>query len=442
MRMTPPNIPYLHDKPELLRLKSLRREFHAYPETAWTEFRTTARICDLLEDMGYELIYGKELDDGKPRFGLPSYKEDKEAYDAAAEMLGSEERICNMRDGNTGVIARMRCGPGPKLGFRFDMDGLPIMESGEEGHLPTNEGFASRNKNMHACGHDGHIAIGLGLAKRIADNRKSLKGDYYLIFQPAEEGGLGGQVFSRNGALDGLDRFVAIHVGIVPERKLVCCLSFLAMKKCNVIFMGRSAHAAIAPHEGKNALLAATTAVNAIYAIPPHEKGESRVGVGQFHSSNAPNVISDRALLDVEVRGEDNEICEDMVERVMEILREAAKTHKVKLNVEDNGYTIRAPSSPRLCARIRKAALKVGIPEEAIIDERLALGSEDAPFMMEAVQKGGGEAAYICLGCSTRGGHHNPDFDFDEDLLLWGVEMLWKLVEKKKKKKSGSKKQS
>jgi len=425
-------IPIIDDNEELEELKRLRREFHQHPELGWTEFWTTARIAELLEDMGFDVLVGHELYQGglaELRWGLPDDETLQGFYTLAQERLGENKYLEKMKDGLTGLVAHIRGGEGgPGIGFRFDIDGLPILESAGHHHQPTQDRFSSPLGTMHACGHDGHVAMGLGLAKRVCDNIDSLTGDFYFMFQPSEESARGGFVFSRHELVKKLDHFVALHLGVVKERKLVCDLRFLSSRKFEVTFRGRSAHAALSPQEGKNALLGACTAVVNLYSIPRHSSGLTRLNVGQFHSANAKNVISELAGFQLDVRGENEEICDYMVESAKRILKGAAEMYALELELCDLGFTISTPASPGLKTSIRDAALKAGVPGAAIVNEHFVIGCEDAPFIMKEVQENRGQAAYICLGSPTRGGHHNPEFDFDEDLLIWGVHVLWELA--------------
>jgi len=431
-------IPIIDDNEELEELKILRRIFHQNPELGWTEFWTTVTIAARLEKMGYEIVLGRELYDDRLatlRRELPGRETLDTAYDLAREMVGETKHLRKMKGGFTGLVAHIKGraeeggGAGPRIGFRFDIDGLPIRESTGQDHVPTTEGFSSKNSNMHACAHDGHITIGLGLAKRIQDNINSLGGDYYLAFQPAEEGGRGGLVFSQIDEMKALDYFVAIHLGFINQRKLVCGISFLSSRKFEVVFRGISSHASASPHEGRNALLGACVAVVNLYGITRHGEGATRINIGEFHSHNSKNVISDHVAFKVDVRGETNDICDYMTERAMKILKSAAEMHDVDLEIRELGHSINVPSSPLLKEKIRGAALEAGIPEDAILDSYSAMGSEDAPHIMKEVEKNGGQAAYVCVGSPSYGSHHNPAFDFDEDLMLWGVRVLWGLVE-------------
>jgi len=451
-------IPKADETPELKRLIDWRREFHRYPEIRWTEFWTTARIIEILEPLGFEIFYGNKLYDRLNggyegsvldlRKNVPGSEIMDLAYQQAAERMGSTSVIGNMRDGRTGVIARIKGrgtgtggndggsglgNPSSLFGFRFDIDGLPIKEAGTEDsgggeHTPAVAGFNATNDNMHACGHDGHIAMGLGLAQRISEGIDSLSGEYWFLFQPAEEGGMGGDIFSHLDILSSIDMFATIHLGLIGGRKLSCGLTFMDANAYSVRFTGRSTHSSVAPNEGKNALLAACTAVNNLYAIPRHGNGASRVNVGEFHSDNAMNIISEEASFTYQTRGDDPEIAKYMDAEAKRIIRTAAEMHGVSVETQDQGRYISEPNSLDLMKAVRSVGLELGIPDEAIIHEFHLPGSEDAPYLMRRVNQGGGKAVFMGLGCDTRGGHHNCTFDFDEDLLLWGVEILWELV--------------
>ncbi len=338
---------------------------------------------------------------------------------------GGKGEVTKEEDGEEGNGARKNPST---FGFRVDIDGLPLMESAGSDHSPTDAGFSSSNGNMHACGHDGHIAIGLGLAKMISENIDELYGKYYLLFQPGEEGGMGGEVFSHLPFMKEIDHFATVHLGLMGGRKLSCGLSFMDANAHSVEFLGRSTHSAVAPNEGRNALLAACTAVTQLYAIPRHGEGASRVNVGEFHSDNAMNIISDKTTFTYQTRGESPEIADHMDQQAKRILRSAAQMFDVEVTIREEGKYISAPNDPILRKAVKDAGIKLGIHEQAILDEFRLPGSEDAPYLMKKVQENGGEAVFIGLGCDTRGGHHNPLFELDEDLLHWGVHILWELI--------------
>src|SRR5699024_6781806 len=152
---------------------------------------------------------------------------------------------------------------------------LDIDESASEDHFPNQEGFQSKLPNkMHACGHDTHTAMGLGLATWIRESKENLCGTIKLIFQPAEEGTRGAKSMVEAGVVDDVDYFIASHIGTgVPHNHFVAANDgFLATSKLDISFTGISAHAGGEPEKGKNALLAAAAAVLNIYAIARHSE--------------------------------------------------------------------------------------------------------------------------------------------------------------------------
>jgi len=417
------------EKEELAELIKLRRMFHQNPEIGFTEFWTTARICEYLEPLHCQLLYGDKLKAALLEPDLLAARQNQLAYKVAAEKCISDPWIEKLQ-GITGLVAIIKGKkPGPKFGFRVDIDGLPIVESTENAHLPYREGFASSNGFMHACGHDGHMAIGMGLATRLAAAADKLSGEYYLLFQPAEEMIMGGKIFSTLNFIKDLNYFIPVHIGLKSERKIICGLSFLADKRYHVSFTGNSAHSAAFPEKGKNALLAACQAVTGLYGISRHSDGYSRINIGCFQSDNAVNIISDKVEFDLDLRGQFNNINEYLATQAENIIIGASKMQDVQCSIKVVTEGEAADNSPALMSQIRKACLDIGIPEKDIMDHYLISASEDACIIMNKVAKNGGLATYVCIGCPTYGGHHNEKFDFDEDVLLTGVKILHQFVQ-------------
>ena len=426
------------DQDELEEVVRLRRHFHQRPELAFTEFWTTREICQYLQGLGYSIQYGKDL----YKNAYPSVQHISElaaldanlvdeAYTQVTSEYPNDPWLEQMQGGFTGLIATLDSEvSGPTVGFRFDIDGLPIKESAESSHLPSSNSFTSSNENMHACGHDGHTSIGLALAKQISEQIDQLTGRFVLVFQPAEEGPSGGKVFAQFSVFQQLDYFVALHVGILDARRIVCGLSFLSLKSFTVRFKGTNAHAAVSPELGRNALLAACSAVTNIFAISRHSDGVSRMNVGQFHSDNPANVISGLAEFELELRGQSNEICDFLYQRAQDVLQGIALAYGVEVEMEPLGEYVMAENGAASVQLMKQAVLDAGVPEELITDYELTPGSEDATFMMNEVNRSGGSASYLCLGSQTFGGHHHPEFNFDEDMLLYGVDILWRYIQR------------
>ncbi len=404
--------------------------FHQNPEIGFAEFWTTARICEYLSGLNCDLFYGAALYDDFPEPELLK-KWDNEIYESAKERYKEDAWIPRL-NGRTGLVAVIKGKqPGPNVGFRVDMDGLPIIEeSNEASHIPLVEGFHSTNKNMHACGHDGHIAIGLGLVIKLSENAEALNGTYYILFQPAEELISGGKIFSKLSFVKELNYFIPVHIGLIGERKVVCGVSFLADKRYRVLFKGRSSHAGASPEKGNNALAAACSAVTGLYGISRHSGGCSRINIGEFISENASNIISDKAQFELDLRGETDEICDYLGRQAQNIIHGASIMYGIDHEISFVAESETAVNSAELIALVRNVCLEAGIAAGDIVDNYLVPGSEDATFIMNAVLKNGGLSTYICIGSPTFGGHHNEKFDFDEDVLFQGVNMLHKIAEK------------
>ena len=161
-----------------------------HPELGWTEFRTASLIARHLSDLGFELRLGREAVASDARVGVPPAIEIERAYALARRQGAAAEYLEAFEGGHTAVICTMHgSAPGPTTAIRVDVDALPIEEDATLLHTPTREGFASiRAGCMHACGHDAHAAIGIGLARVLSELRVGLAGTVKLLFQPAEEG--------------------------------------------------------------------------------------------------------------------------------------------------------------------------------------------------------------------------------------------------------------
>lgn len=388
-----------------------RRDFHRYPELGWTEFRTSARIAEILESFGLEVRIGGDAVRADARRGLPPVTELDAAFHRAQREGASDKYLPAMRGGLTGVVSTLDgAKPGPTVGLRFDIDALPITEVSEQGHLPSREGFASMHPGiMHACGHDGHAAIGLGVAKLLASVREHLSGRVKFLFQPAEEGVRGAQAMIAAGLLDDCDYLLGCHLGLeMKTGGIVAGVNgFLATTKLEAVFSGAEAHAAFRPEQGRNALLAAATAALNIHALPHHSGGLSRVNVGVLQAGTDHNIIPGRALLKLEVRGATAEIHAFFERRVREVLQAAAAMHGVDLETRVVGASPFATSDDLLVDLISDLAAHVeGVDR---IDRHFFLqASDDMAAMMLRVQERGGKAAFFIAGSSIPSGHHTP----------------------------------
>ena len=323
------------------------------------------------------------------------------------------------------------------MAFRFDMDAnAGITEATDKDHFPAAQGFASCHAGcMHACGHDGHVALGVELARLLGGLRdelsRHLSGRIRLIFQPAEEEGEGAPGMVAAGAVDGVRALFGLHLSMQASRSgdLVCGTDkFLATTNFEVFFTGQSAHAGLAPHEGRNALLAACTAVTNLLTIARHGQGASRINVGEMHVNETPNIIPAKAWLRGETRGENGGHQRLHAGRGPARGGRRGAHARLPQPLPFARATARAPCpAPELVDLVERTARDMGSFREV---RRKAdfWASEDFGWFMNKVQEDGGLAAYLQLGADRPDGHHTSHFTFDESVLPRGLELLARLA--------------
>jgi len=412
-------------------MTDIRRSLHRFPETGWLEMRTSALIAKELTAMGYEVVTGRALCLESARMGVPP-PEETQAHLERVLAYGCEEAYLtqDMREGFTGVIGLLKCSEGPTVAMRFDIDALGMQEWQDASHRPAREGFASVIPGkMHACGHDGHAAIGLGVAKILSEMRAELRGTVKIIFQPGEEGARGAKAIAASGHLDDVDVFIGSH--IAPTESLddgdvtPGTYGSLATTKYDVTFTGLAAHAGGYPEKGRNALLAAASAVVALHGIARHSGGQSRVNVGTLHAGTGRNVIPDTAVMQIEVRGETTEINSFVARSAEEICRGAAMMQGCGVTMTKMGEAEGQYSDEALLARIGDIVRR-DLPHLTVssVENAQNWGSEDISVMMNRVQAHGGLATYMRVMTPMAGAQHTVKFDFDESVLDKSVQVF------------------
>jgi len=349
---------------------------------------------------------------------------------AAAREHGADERWLRALDGGMTAVAGTLAGrrPGPVVALRFDLDALPVAEAADPGHVPVREGFASRRPGlMHACGHDGHTAIGLALAARLAG--RDFAGTVKLLFQPAEEGLRGARAVAASGIVDDVDELYCLHLGLgVPTGVVHGAVSgLLASTKLRASFRGRAAHAGVEPEAGANALLAAAQAVVALHALPQYAGPGARLNVGTLHAGTGLNIVPERAELAMETRAPDAATDARLGAAARAALTGAAGALGVEVEIEQVGGAdaVRCDDGP--AARVAAAAARVrGLTGRA--EPHADSGSEDAGWLLERVRAHGGAGTYLVVGCTSPSGHHTPRFDLDERALPAAVDLLEAVV--------------
>jgi len=405
---------------EVLKRKIIeyRRAFHRHPELGWREHKTTETIARCLKDLGYKVYVGLDVCDESSRMDVP---------------MGI--KYC------TGVIGVIQGNAASKettqskiTALRFDMDALPIHEALTD----YNQDYRSQNDGvMHACGHDGHMAVGLGLAEILSQHQDEIEGEIRLIFQPAEEGCKGSKSIVSKGWLNDVDEFYSGHIGI-DCRELgeigACTRGFLASTKLNVYFHGKAAHAANAPEMGRNALLAAADFTVKTYEFYKSSsemmQKDTRMNVGRLVSGNGRNIIADEAYLEVETRGFTSESNLYMKEQIYRIAQEAAEHHRVTCEIHIVGDVGTGKSDTELVSCGYACACEMDLGDKFMSDAEFT-ASEDVVHMMNRVQQQGGKAAYFMFGTELSAEHHHPCFDFNEEVLPLMVEFYAKLLVKK-----------
>ncbi|MCU4975171.1 amidohydrolase [Halobacteria archaeon AArc-m2/3/4] len=417
-------------------LSAVRRDFHRIPEPAWREFYTTVRLVEALESLDVdldELHVGPDAIAGEHRLAVPDDAELEAWYEQARAAGADEEILEKLEGGYTGAVAVLRQGDadaGPTVGLRVDIDALPRTESDDPEHVPAAEGFRSEHEGaMHACGHDAHMTIGLGVLEAVADS--DFEGTLKGFFQPAEEIIGGGKAMAESDHLADVDSLLAVHIGLDhPTGEVVAGIEgFLAVSHLEATFTGEPSHAGGHPEKGRNAIQAMATAVQNMYGIPRHSGGATRINVGVVEAGTAANIVAEEAKIVAEVRGETTELMEYMDEKARTVLETAAEMHDCEVEIELGAQAPSAVSDDELAAVVADVASGVdGI--DTVLERDDLGGSEDATFLMREVQQNGGQACYVGIGTDHPGGHHTATFDVDEESLSHGVDVLAGAIER------------
>lgn len=407
---------------------AFRRELHSHPETAFGEIRTSARIATELAALGVT-----------PHLGADCIAVDDVAdYPTAAELdagaqyalrTGADARwVGRARDGGTGVVANIvGSAPGPTWAIRCDIDALAVTESADPGHFPAQMGFASSIPGrMHACGHDGHAAIGVGVAQELLGDR-DFAGVVRLVFEPAEEGGRGAAAMLRGGVMEGVDRVLAVHLGLDrPTGDVIGgVLGGFATDKLRAHIDGVAAHASLAPHAGRNALVAAAQATMGILAQPRWPDAYTRLNVGRLVAGDAVNVIPSSAEMLIEVRSTDDQVQDGLRAAVERTVHGSAAAHGCQAHIVRTGGSVAIRSDGALAQAVAQATAEIG--GNSVIHGDFN-ASDDASLLMRHVQAAGGLGAYAVVGASNPAPHHSGRFDIDEASIDFAIRMVTRLI--------------
>ncbi len=410
-----------------------RRERHKRPENAWSEFLTTSAIIYELQKLNIPYVFGKAVHTAGDRFGVPAEQELEGCMKRALTEGADPELVARMKGGYTGAAGIIDTGkPGPVTAIRFDIDCNDVCESTDPEHFPYKEGFASQHENlMHACGHDAHTAIGIGVARILAAYPERLCGKIKLVFQAAEEGARGGASMADSGIFGDVDYLFGGHIADSAFRLgqfTASCVNLITSYKVDLMFKGLAAHAGAAPEKGHNALAAAATAILNILAISRCSGGRTRVNIGVCSAGTGRNVIPDHALLKAEVRGVTEELNEYMFSRMLTVAGAAADMYECEFTYRIMGHSVNAPMDEEMIALAMEAARETDGISSMIREGDLLGGGEDVTFMMREVQKHGGKATFMWLGADATAPHHSGRFNISEQVIPLSAKLFSTMV--------------
>jgi len=371
--------------------QALRRDFHMHPELGFREIRTGGIVARELESLGLEVTKGV---------------------------------------GKTGIVGLLEgARPGPTLLLRFDMDALPITEETGSEYVSQNQGV------MHACGHDGHTAIGLTVAKILHAQRDQLHGTIKFCFQPSEEGSNGeetggAELMMHDGLLESpkVDMSLALHLW--NEKPL----GWLGVTKGPVMaggdifdvrIIGRGGHGAI-PDMTVDPVIAAANIVNALQTIVARNVAPLEtavVSVTSIHGGTAFNVIPPEVKLEGTLRSFDTGVRQKVVERFEQITRGVGEGMGCQVEVNIKRITPPLVNNETITSKVQETAQRL-LSESQLDTGYQTMTAEDMAFMQERVP-----GCFFFVGSNDKArhldyGHHHPKFDFNEEALIRGSALM------------------
>ena len=377
-------------------ISAVRRQIHANPELCFKEVQTADLVAAKLTEWGIPIHRGM---------------------------------------GTTGVVGIVKNGTSSRaIGLRADMDALPMQEFNTFAHASKNAG------KMHACGHDGHVAMLLAAAQHFATQR-NFDGTVYLIFQPAEEGGGGAREMIKDGlfekfpmeAVYGMHNWPGMAVGkfaVSPGPVMASSNEF------KIVIHGKGGHAAL-PHNGLDPVPVACQMVQAFQTIISRNKKPIDAGVisvTMIHAGEATNVIPDSVEIQGTVRTFSIEVLDMIEQRMKEIAEHTSAAYGATCDFEfERNYppTINSEKEANFAAKVMADI----VGADNVLPQEATMGAEDFAYMLMA------KPGAYCFIANGEGDHreighgggpcmlHNPSYDFNDDLIPLGATYWVRLVE-------------
>lgn len=363
----------------------LRRDFHMYPELSFQEERTARVIAEYQRELGLDV---------------------------------------QTNVGGNGVVATLKGGkPGKTVAIRADFDALPIEEENQVPYKSRNEGV------MHACGHDAHTAIALGLSKALSSVKDQLEGNVVFIHQHAEEEDPGGaKAMIEAGAISGVDVIFATHMeNYIPVNYIQhnndCILG--ASDDFIIEIKGKGGHAAH-PHDTTDVIAVGSQLVSSLHQVVSRKVNplkEAVLTIGSFQAGEKSNIVPEKATLKGTVRVFDKDIREDIHQWIQRITEHTCKSFGADFDID---YIFGYPptKNDKEINQLLVAAAEEVIPQENIIEAEPSMGTEDFSYFLEKIP-----GTYFYTGSANKEKgfiypYHHPKFDIDEQALLIGAKVL------------------
>ena len=374
---------------EVIELKDetikIRRDIHKNPELGFQEFKTSELIYNTLKELGYEVsIVAK-----------------------------------------TGVVGLIRGHDQTKtLAVRADIDCLPLQELNQVDYISQNEG------KMHACGHDGHTAIALATAKLIKSRQSELKGNVKFIFQPAEESPGGAEPMIKEGVLENpkVDAIIGLHLwNNIPLGTLGIKSGILMASADEFIIniKGKGGHGAL-PHQTVDSIVVMAHIITALQTIVSRNVNPLEpavVTVGKVESGSNFNIIAESAKMIGTVRTFDNDLRDQIEKKIEQITKNITQAFGADYSYQYIKFYPPTINNVDMASLIKEAALDV-VSNDMILENEITMGAEDMSYFLQKVP-----GCYFFVGSANKEKgldkpHHNPYFDFDEEALSIGTQVM------------------